>query len=134
MSSIQTVWQVRTGEATRGRDTDGEQMDVCGVLDTPISQEKLTTKPTLKGKGLRLAVINSVRVALRGVPDGMTLSDLSALLDRPESNVRKVLKSMPDTYIDRWEWAPRGQYKAVWCVVIPPQDCPRPKGASNEQR
>jgi hypothetical protein len=107
-------------------------MDVCGVLDTPISQEKLTTKPTLKGKGLRLAVINSVRVALRGVPDGMTLSELSALLDRPESNVRKVLKSMPDTYIDRWEWAPRGQYKAVWCVVIPPQDCPRPKGASNE--
>jgi hypothetical protein len=134
MSSIQTLWQVPTGETTGGGNRDGEQMDVCGVLDTPIGQEKLIAKPKLKGKRLRLAVIESIRVSLRGVPDGMTLSDLSALLDRPESNVRKVLKAMPDTYIDRWEKAPRGQYKAVWCVVTPPPDCPRPEGTSDEQR
>lgn len=134
MSSIQTLWQMPTGEATRGGNRDGEQMDVCGMLDTSIGEEKLTAKPKLRGKGLRLAVIESVRVALRGVPDGMTLSDLSALLDRPESNVRKVLKAMPDTYIDRWEKAPRHQYKAVWCVVTPPADCPRPEGTSDEQR
>ena len=133
MSSIQTMWQVPTRETTGGGDRDGLSLDVRWMLDAPVCEEKPTAKPTLKGKGLRLAVINSVRVALRGVPDGMTLSDLSALLDRPESNVRKVLKAMPDTYIDRWEKAPRGQYKAVWCVVTPPQDCPRPKGASNER-
>ena len=46
--------------------------------------------------------------------------------------MRKVLKNMPDVYIDRWEPAPRKQYKAVWCVVIPPIDCPRPDGAPNE--
>jgi hypothetical protein len=79
-----------------------------------------------------LSLIKSVRVTLRGIPDGITLEDLSELLDRPKSNVRKVLKNMPDTYIDRWEVAPRGQYKAVWCVCIPPTDCPRPDGKADD--
>ena len=82
---------------------------------------------------MSMAVIKSVRVALRGIPDGMTLEELADLLNRPKTNVRKVLKNMPDVYIDRWEVAPRGQYKAVWCVVIPPTDCPRPEGMSNER-
>jgi hypothetical protein len=79
---------------------------------------------------MMLSVIKSIRVTLRGIPDGMTLEELSELLNRPKTNVRKVLKAMPDVYIDRWEVAPRGQYKAVWCVVIPPNDCPRPEGKS----
>jgi hypothetical protein len=77
-------------------------------------------------------MIKSVRFALRGVPDGMTLEELSGLLNRPKTNVRKVLKNMPDVYIDRWEVAPRGQFKAVWCACIPPTDCPRPQGASHD--
>jgi DNA-binding transcriptional regulator GbsR (MarR family) len=77
-----------------------------------------------------LSVIKSIRGTLREIPDGVTLEELSELLNRPKSNVRKVLKAMPDVYIDRWEVAPRGQYKAVWCVVIPPNDCPRPEGMS----
>lgn len=80
---------------------------------------------------MTMAVIKSVRVALRGIPDGMTLEELSDLLSRPKTNVRKVLKNMPDVYIDRWEVAPRGQYKAVWCICIPPTDCPRPDGKPN---
>lgn len=79
-----------------------------------------------------LSLVKSVRVTLRGIPDGATLEDLSELLDRSKYNVRKVLKNMPDTYIDRWEVAPRGQYKAVWCVVIPPIDCPRPDGKTDD--
>jgi len=79
-----------------------------------------------------LSLIKSIRVTLRGIPDGITLEDLSELLDRPKTNVRKVLKAMPDVYIDRWEVAPRGQYKAVWCVVIPPTDCPRPDGKADD--
>lgn len=78
-----------------------------------------------------LSVIKSIRVTLREIPDGVTLEELSELLNRPKSNIRKVLKAMPDVYIDRWEVAPRGQYKAVWCAVIPPNDCPRPEGMSN---
>ena len=81
---------------------------------------------------MSMAVIKSVRVALRGIPDGMTLEELADLLNRPRTNVRKVLKNMPDVYIDRWEVAPRGQYKAVWCACIPPTDCPRPEGMSND--
>jgi hypothetical protein len=79
-----------------------------------------------------LSVIKSIRGTLREIPDGMTLEELSELLNRPKSNVRKVLKAMPDVYIDRWEVAPRGQYKAVWCVVIPPTDCPRPDGKADD--
>jgi hypothetical protein len=118
------------GEATRGRDRDGLSLDVRGVLDAQVGKEKLISKPY--GKALRLAITNSARVALRGVPDGMTLEELADLLDRPETNVRKVLKNMPDVYIDRWEVAPRGQYKAVWCVCIPPTDCPRPDGRKDD--
>jgi len=130
MSPIQTLWQMPTGEATRGRDRHGISLDVRELLDKEVRKEKPTSKPT--GKGLRLAMVASVRVALRGVPDGMSLEEISALLARPQSNVRKVLKSMPDAFIDRWEAAPRGQYKAIWCVVIPPKDCPRPNGKQND--
>jgi hypothetical protein len=100
------------------------------MLDAPVCEEKPTSKPY--GKGLRLAITNSIRIALRGVPEGMTLEEISELMDRPRENVRKVLKAMPDVYIDRWEVAPRGQYKAVWCVVIPPTDCPRPDGRKDD--
>jgi len=81
---------------------------------------------------MMLSVIKSIRVTLRGIPDGMTLEDLSDLLNRPKTNVRKVLKNMPDVYIDRWEVAPRGQYKAVWCIVIPPSDCPKPERTNDQ--
>ena len=130
MSPIQTMWQVPTEETPRRRDRDGESLDVRWMLDAPVCEKKPTPKPY--GKGLRLAVTNSVRVALRGVPEGMSLEDVSGLLDRPEDYIRKVLKSMPDAYINRWEPAPRGQYRAIWCVVIPPKDCPRPYGRSDD--
>jgi hypothetical protein len=81
---------------------------------------------------MKLSLIKSVRVTLREIPDGITLEELSDLLSRPKGNVRKVLKNMPDVYIDRWEVAPRGQYKAVWCACIPPTDCPRPDGRKDE--
>jgi hypothetical protein len=77
---------------------------------------------------MTMIVVHSIRQALHAAPDGMTLEDLSVLLKRPRNNLRKVLKTMPDTYIDRWESAPRGQYKAVWCACIPPLDCPSPEG------
>ena len=130
MSPIQTMWQVPTAETPRGRDRDGESLDVRWMLDAPVCEEKPTSKPY--GKGLRLAITNSIRIALRGVPEGMTLEEISELMDRPRENVRKVLKAMPDVYIDRWEVAPRGQYKAVWCACIPPADCPRPDGKEDD--
>jgi hypothetical protein len=82
---------------------------------------------------MRMTVTKKVRVTLREITDGLTLEELAEVSGCTRSNVRKVLKAMPDTYIDRWEPAPRKQYKAVWCVVIPPTDCPRPDGAPNER-
>ena len=70
---------------------------------------------------------HEVRALLRANPDGLTMKQLiAAFPDRTESNIRRTIKGLPDAYIDRWESAPRKAYKAVWCVVIPPEDCPHP--------
>jgi len=44
------------------------------------------------------------------------------------------LKAMPDTYIDRWDYNVNqpnpgfGEpFVAVWCAVVPPPDCPKPR-------
>ena len=68
-----------------------------------------------------------IRAALRAAPDGMTVAMLLAALrvDDPRP-VAAALRAMPDTYVDRWTRTPRGQVIRVWCVVVPPADCPRP--------
>lgn len=57
---------------------------------------------------------------------------MAAFPDRTDSNIRRSLKGLPDAYIDRWESASRKAYKAVWCVVIPPEDCPHPTKGKNK--
>lgn len=70
----------------------------------------------------------AVRELLRENLDGMTIQQIAPVLGQLESNLRHLLKEMPDTYIDRWIAAPRGQWAAVWCCVVPPEDCPEPDG------
>jgi len=68
-----------------------------------------------------------VRAALREYPDGLTAAQINSITKAPQGTIRNVLKAMPDAYIDRW--SNRGTQKyisAVWCVVIPPDDCPKP--------
>ena len=68
-----------------------------------------------------------LRAILRGHPDGLpvtALMDMTNTLHR--ENVSKRLHEMPDTYIDRWEKSKRG-YQTIWCVIVPPDDCPHPK-------
>lgn len=68
-----------------------------------------------------------IRVLLRQRSYGMTVKELhEALPNVCEKSIRKALDKMPDAYIDRWTAPVRGQYQAVWCVVIPPQHCPYP--------
>jgi hypothetical protein len=70
---------------------------------------------------------HEIRALLRANPDGLTLKQIvDEFPQRTLVNVRRSLKALPDAYIDRWESAPRKAYKAVWCVVIPPEDCPHP--------
>ena len=72
-----------------------------------------------------------IRALLRTHSDGMTLEQIVWAVKRDKANVKKNVRAMPDAYIDRWEAVPRKQYAAVWCVVVPPEDCPRPENVDD---
>ena len=60
--------------------------------------------------------------------DGYTTNQVMALLKAPKTSIYAALRSMPDTYIDRWTECLRSEpSEAVWCIIIPPQDCPKPR-------
>jgi hypothetical protein len=67
-----------------------------------------------------------VRRVLRNNADGLTEKEITGLTRVDADSLNRMLQTMPDTYIDRWTGPTKGQYSAVWCVVVPPQDCPRP--------
>jgi hypothetical protein len=68
---------------------------------------------------------HAVRMLLQKYPDGLPVSEIAERLEKPPEPVRRALITMPDAYIDRWI-AHRKQWIAVWCVVVPPQNCPKP--------
>ena len=72
-----------------------------------------------------------IRALLRTNSDGMTLEQIVWAVKRDKANIKKIIRAMPDAYIDRWEAVPRKQYAAVWCVVVPPEDCPRPENVDD---
>lgn len=70
---------------------------------------------------------NQLRAILRSHPEGLpvtALMDMTNVTHR--SNMNRRLHDMPDTYIDRWEEHNK-TIRAVWCIVVPPDDCPHPK-------
>lgn len=77
------------------------------------------------GSNVRL---NQVRVVLRAAPDGMTVAEIVAAVGTDRAHTGRILKMMPDAYIDRWIVSEAGErwWQAVWCVVLPPENCPRP--------
>lgn len=60
--------------------------------------------------------------------DGLTVQQLAVLCDTYDRNVLDALTRMPDAYIDRWtkQRPGKGRHAAVWCVVVPPANCPPP--------
>ena len=70
----------------------------------------------------------AIRALLRVHTDGLTIKQLVKLLSATQGPTRAALKNMPDAYVDRWVKAdaPKSKYEAVWAVVVPPEDCPRP--------
>jgi len=45
------------------------------------------------------------------------------------TNTQKLLENMPDVYIDRWipkDERGGSKWRAVWCIVEVPEDCPMP--------
>lgn len=78
--------------------------------------------------------IKQVRELLRQTSDGMTVGDiLKALPGTDKSHISRILNNMPDAYIDRWQSdKTKRWHRAVWCVVIPPENCPKPQ--NNDER
>jgi predicted transcriptional regulator len=68
-----------------------------------------------------------IRTILRTRPQGMTPKEIAEATGMHVANVRTSLRTMPDTYVDRWRLGKRGQYEKVWIAVHVPEDCPHPK-------
>ena len=69
---------------------------------------------------------HAVRMLLQKYPDGLTAAEIAERSEKSNTSSRRALITMPDAYIDRWT-ARRKQWVAVWCVVVPPENCPKPK-------
>jgi len=69
-----------------------------------------------------------IRELLRA-SDGMTIAELAVGAKRDAHTVRSALLAMPDTYVDRWVPAHNNLWAAVWSVVVPPENCPKPDSA-----
>lgn len=70
-----------------------------------------------------------IRELLRKHPDGLTTTQMVEMLGISRDSIAtRSLKGMPDAYVDRWTKTKnsRGQYLAIWCVVVPPENCPYP--------
>lgn len=67
-----------------------------------------------------------IRRLLHRHHDGLTSSEISNTLDIKVDSVRNSLRHMPDTYIDRWKPVANEPPHAVWCAVVPPENCPKP--------
>ena len=57
--------------------------------------------------------------------DGMTVAQIAEAVGTYNTHVHRMLHKFPDAYIDRWIKTGR-RLTAVWCVVVPPENCPRP--------
>lgn len=67
-----------------------------------------------------------VRALLLAQPEGLTIRDLCDATKASDKSVRHSLGSMPDVYIDRWEFPRQGPLAQVYCAVVVPENCPRP--------
>jgi len=68
-----------------------------------------------------------IREILRKEDEGCTVAELADRLHAIKSSILSALERMPDTYIDRWTEAGQSRpYEAIWCIVTPPANCPRP--------
>ena len=69
-----------------------------------------------------------IRKILREEEDGTTVAELADRLGARKMSIASALERMPDTYIDRWtEAGQQRPYEAIWCIVTPPENCPRPE-------
>lgn len=84
---------------------------------------------------MRTFATQSVRQLLRDNEDGMDVGTIANTLNREPGNIRKLLCAMPDAYIDRWtRFGGSGRPSAIWCVVVPPENCPPPENKPRRKK
>jgi hypothetical protein len=80
--------------------------------------------------------VNKVRETLRANPEGLTVAQITELAGtggEDKSRIYRIINQMPDAYIDRW--IKHGNFvTAVWCVVVPPENCPRPNSQRSRKK
>ena len=76
---------------------------------------------------MRTKTTQTLRTLLRANPDGLDVSTMANHLEREATGLRKLLSTMPDAYIDRWLRRKGNPPTAIWCVVVPPDNCPKPE-------
>jgi hypothetical protein len=76
---------------------------------------------------MRTNTTAALRTLLRDNPDGLDVGTMANNLEREPSGIRKLLAKMPDAYIDRWVRLRGNPPLSIWCVVVPPDNCPKPE-------
>jgi hypothetical protein len=76
---------------------------------------------------------HAIRMSLHKYTDGLTVTEIAERIEKPRNAVHRSLAEMPDAYVDRWTSC-RKQWAAVWCVVVPPENCPKPKDTHDRAR
>jgi hypothetical protein len=80
---------------------------------------------------------HAIRMVLQKYPDGLTLTEVVERIEKDRGAVTRALKEMPDAYIDRWlpyKGSGPCPWQPVWCAVVPPEDCPKPKEKHDRTR
>lgn len=78
-----------------------------------------------------------IREALKKMPDGLSIRDITHMTGLRADTVRRALPSMPDVYLDRWERTsrkyigPNPQWRAVYIAVPIPPNTERPTGVNH---
>ena len=67
-----------------------------------------------------------VWMLLRQYPDGLTVREISDLIDAEIKEVRRALTKVQVAYIDRWVYVEGHPSTSVWRVVEVPPNAPRP--------
>ena len=75
---------------------------------------------------------HAIRMLLQQYQDGLTATEMAERLEKDRGSINRALPQMPDAYIDRWT-SHRKQWAAVWCVIVPPENCPKPMEKHNDR-
>jgi hypothetical protein len=75
---------------------------------------------------MRASNHDDIRAHLHAYQDGLSVAELAKRFEVLQSSILKALKAMPDAYIDRWVEVFHKPPHAIWCAVIPPENCPKP--------